>query len=285
MSENCNPNDCQDCASKGGCSSFQQNTSLQEKPNELSQVRRVIGVVSGKGGVGKSLTTGLLAAAVQKSGKRAAILDADITGPSIPQMFGIKEKAAANEAGIFPAVTESGIQLISVNMMLEDEKQPVIWRGPVLAGAVKQFWTDVIWHDVDVMFVDLPPGTGDVPLTTFQSLPIDGIVLVTTPQELVSTIVAKALHMAQMMDVPILSIVENMAYVVCPHCGEKIPVFGQSNELALELDAGVSVGDTLPVLPELTALCDSGKIEEAPEGLLTNTLRAVLQAPKKDFGA
>ncbi|MBD5560956.1 MAG: Mrp/NBP35 family ATP-binding protein [Clostridia bacterium] len=284
MSENCTANDCSSCASQAGCSERGSKSAIQpEAPNVLSQVRRVIGVVSGKGGVGKSLTTGLLAVGTQRAGHRAAILDADITGPSVPQMFGIKDKAVANEAGIFPAVTDSGIQVISVNMMLEDEKQPVIWRGPVLAGAVKQFWTDVIWHDVDVMYVDLPPGTGDVPLTVFQSLPIDGIVLVTTPQELVSTIVAKALHMAQMMDVPILSIVENMAYAVCPHCGEKIPVFGKSNELQLELDAGISVGDTVPILPELTALCDEGRIEEAPTGLLQETLRAAMIAPRKDF--
>lgn len=285
MSSNCNPADCAGCDQKSSCNEFEQKTSFQEKPNELSRVGRVIGVVSGKGGVGKSLVTGLLAVGTQRTGKQAAILDGDITGPSIPQMFGIKEKATANEAGIFPAITESGIQTISVNMMLEDEKQPVIWRGPVLAGAVKQFWTDVVWHDVDVMYVDLPPGTGDVPLTVFQSLPIDGIILVTTPQELVSTIVAKALHMAKMMDVPILSIVENMAYVVCPNCGEKIPVFGKSNELQLELDAGISVGDTMPILPELTALCDAGKIEEAPEGLLSESLRAALHAPKKDYGS
>lgn len=272
-----------DCSSCGESCSERREESLIAKPHELSDIKKVIGVVSGKGGVGKSLITGLLAVGTQRAGKRAAVLDADITGPTVPQMFGIKEKAAANEAGIFPAITESGIQLISVNMMLEDERQPVIWRGPVLAGAVKQFWTDVIWHDVDVMYVDLPPGTGDVPLTVFQSLPIDGIVLVTTPQEIVSTIVAKALRMAQMMDVPILSVVENMAYVVCSHCGEKIPVFGKSNVLELELDTGISVGDTLPILPELTALCDQGQIEQAPEGLLPDTLRAALNAPKKDF--
>lgn len=285
MSETCSAKDCSGCASESNCSQKREVRSFQEKPNELSRVGRVIGVVSGKGGVGKSLTTGLLAVGTQRAGRRTAVLDADITGPSVPQMFGVKEKAVSSDAGIFPAVTDSGIQLISVNMMLEDEKQPVIWRGPVLAGAVKQFWTDVIWHDVDVMYVDLPPGTGDVPLTVFQSLPIDGIVLVTTPQELVSTIVAKALHMAQMMDVPILSIVENMAYAVCPHCGEKIPVFGHSNELQLELDAGISVGDTLPILPELAALCDAGKIEEAPAGLLQDTLRAAMMAPRKDFGS
>lgn len=283
MSETCSASDCSTCASKSGCGEFKAKPNFQEEPNELSEVRRVIGVVSGKGGVGKSLTAALLALGTQRSGRRAAILDADITGPSVPHMFGVKEKAVSSDAGILPAVTESGIQLISVNMMLEDASQPVIWRGPVLAGAVKQFWTDVIWHDVDVMFVDLPPGTGDVPLTVFQSLPIDGIVLVTTPQELVSTVVAKALHMAQMMDVPILSVVENMAYVICPHCGEKIPVFGKSNELELELDTGISVGDTLPILPELTALCDTGQIEQAPQGLLPDTLRAVLRAPKKDF--
>lgn len=283
MSTECSQ-DCSSCNAQSSCSEFQQKTSFQEAPNELSNVKRVIGIVSGKGGVGKSLTTGLLAVAAQRAGKHVAILDADITGPSIPQMFGISEKAAGSDVGIFPAITQSGIQVISVNMMLEDETQPVIWRGPVLAGAVKQFWTDVIWHDVDVMFVDLPPGTGDIPLTVFQSLPIDGIVLVTTPQELVASIVSKALHMAKMMDVPILSIVENMSYIVCPHCGEKVPVFGKDDTLELKLDTEVSVADSLPIITELSKLCDAGQIENAPEGLLDNTLRAILNAPKKDFG-
>lgn len=282
MSTECSQ-DCGSCGSKSECGEFQQRTSFQEAPNELSSVKRVIGIVSGKGGVGKSLVTGLLAVEAQRAGKQAAVLDADITGPSIAQMFGVKEKASGSELGIFPGITRSGVQTISVNMMLEDETQPVIWRGPVLAGAVKQFWTDVIWNDVDVMFVDMPPGTGDVPLTVFQSLPIDGIVLVTTPQELVNVIVSKALRMAQMMDVPILSVVENMSYVVCPRCGEKIPVFGKDETLELRLDTEASSADSLPVMPELAILCDEGRIEDAPQGLLDNTLRAVLNAPKKDF--
>lgn len=280
MSEQCSSSDCSGCSSAAECSDRKDFT---EQPHPRSRVKKVVGVVSGKGGVGKSLVTGLMAVETQRSGRRTAVLDADITGPSTAHMFGVTQKAFGSEEGIFPAKTDSGIQLISVNMMLENEKEPVIWRGPVLAGAVKQFWTDVIWDDVDIMYVDLPPGTGDIPLTVYQSIPLDGIIIVTTPQELVSLIVAKALRMAQTMNVPILGFVQNMSFITCPHCGERIDVFGRPDTLGLDIESGVSVIDTLPVAPELARLCDEGKIEEVPEGLLENCLRAVLQAPERSF--
>lgn len=281
MSNTCNSNDCAGCPSAGTCGETgEERTSMHESPNELSRVKKVVGVVSGKGGVGKSLVTGLLASGLQKQGLRTGVLDADITGPSAARIFGIKEKAIASDAGIFPGVTDSRIQLISINMLLENETEPVVWRGPIIAGAVKQFWTDVIWHDVDVLVVDLPPGTGDVPLTVFQSIPLDGIIVVATPQELVSMIVAKATRMAQMMDVPILGFVENMAYAVCPHCGERIDVFGKPDTLALGVDSGVTAVDNVPILPELARLCDEGRIEEAQEGLVPNCLRAIQDLPE-----
>lgn len=280
MSEQCTTGDCSGCPSAAGCSDRKDFT---EQPHPRSRIKKVVGVVSGKGGVGKSFVTGLMAVETQRSGRRTAVLDADITGPSAAHMFGVIEKALGSEEGIYPARTQSGIQLISVNMMLENENEPVIWRGPVLAGAVKQFWTDVIWDDVDVMYVDLPPGTGDIPLTVYQSIPLDGIVIVTTPQELVSMIVAKALRMAQMMNVPILGFVQNMSFVTCPHCGKRIDVFGPPNTLGLDVESGVSVIDTLPIAPELARLCDEGKVEEVPAGLIENCLRAVYQAPPRNF--
>lgn len=278
MSEQCTSNDCSGCPSAAGCS---DKKDFAEQLHPQSKVRKVVGVVSGKGGVGKSLITGLMAVETQRSGRRAAILDADITGPSAAHMFGVTQKAMGTGDGILPARTNSGVQLISINMMLEDETEPVIWRGPVLASAVKQFWADVIWDDVDIMYVDLPPGTGDVPLTVFQSLPLDGIIVVTTPQELVSMIVAKALRMAQTMNVPILGFVQNMSFVTCPHCGERINVFGPPDTLALDIESGVSVIDTLPIDSELARLCDEGKVEEVAEGRVDNCLRAVYQAPER----
>ena len=232
-----------------------------EKLNDLSSVKKVIGVVSGKGGVGKSLVTSLLAVTFNRRGLSTAILDADVTGPSIPKAFGVKEKAHGTEQYIIPAVTKTGIQMISVNLLLENETDPVVWRGPVIAGTVKQFWTDVIWKDVDYMFVDMPPGTGDVPLTVFQSLPLDGIVIVTSPQELVSMIVSKAVNMAKLMDIPILGIVENMSYVECPDCGRKINVFGESKTDAVAAEFGLKVLAKLPLDPVLANNCDNGLIE------------------------
>jgi Mrp family chromosome partitioning ATPase len=227
----------------------------------MSHVKKVIGVVSGKGGVGKSLVTSLLASGMQKAGYRTAILDADITGPSIPKAFGINQKATGNEYGILPAATPSGISVMSVNLLLENDSDPVVWRGPVIAGTVKQFWTDVVWDEIDYMFVDMPPGTGDVPLTVFQSLPVDGIVVVTSPQELVSMIVGKAVKMAKMMNIPILGLVENMSYVQCPHCDEKIAVYGESHidEVAKEYE--IPVLGQLPIDPAIAKACDNGQVE------------------------
>jgi Mrp family chromosome partitioning ATPase len=232
-----------------------------EKLNDLSSVKKVIGVVSGKGGVGKSLVTSMLAVTFQRRGFQAAILDADVTGPSIPKAFGIKEKAKGMENYILPVLTKTGIEMMSVNLLLDNETDPVVWRGPVIAGTVKQFWTDVVWKDVDYMFVDMPPGTGDVPLTVFQSLPLDGIVIVTSPQELVSMIVAKAVNMAKLMDIPILGVVENMSYVQCPDCGRKINVFGESKVEAVAAEFGVEVLAKLPMDPVLANNCDNGLIE------------------------
>ena len=252
--------DCSTCSAN--CSSRQPSKEdFLEKLNDLSSVRKVIGVVSGKGGVGKSLVTSLLAVTFNRRGLNTAILDADITGPSIPKAFGVKEKAHGTEQYIIPAVTKTGIQMISVNLLLDNETDPVVWRGPVIAGTVKQFWSDVIWKDVDSMFVDMPPGTGDVPLTVFQSLPLDGIVIVTSPQELVSMIVSKAVNMAKLMDIPILGMVENMSYVECPDCGRKINVFGESKTDAVAAEFGLKVLAKLPLDPVLAGNCDNGLIE------------------------
>ena len=233
----------------------------------MSDVKKVIAVVSGKGGVGKSMTCALLAAAAQASGKVTAVMDADITGPSIPKMYGVRERASGSESGILPVVTKEGIQLMSMNVLLENEDEPVVWRGSLISGTVLQFWTDVIWQGVDIMFIDMPPGTGDVPLTVFQSIPIDGIVIVTTPQDLVGMIVKKAVKMAHMMNVPILGIVENMSYIKCPDCGRKISVFGESGVDALALEHGIPAVAKLPIDPELTKAADLGKIEEQDEVL------------------
>jgi len=229
--------------------------------NEMSSVKKVIGVVSGKGGVGKSLVTSLLAVMMNRRGFHTAILDADITGPSIPKAFGLQGKAQGNELGLFPMETKTGIQVMSINLLLDNETDPVVWRGPVIAGTVKQFWSDVIWSEVDYMFVDMPPGTGDVPLTVFQSLPLDGIIIVTSPQELVSMIVGKAVKMAKMMDIPIIGIVENMSYFICPDCNKEYPIFGESHieEIAAKYD--ITTYAKLPINPKVAAACDKGMIE------------------------
>ena len=230
--------------------------------NKASRVKRVIGVVSGKGGVGKSLVTSMLAVTMQRRGYQAAILDADITGPSIPKSFGLKAgSVTGNELGMFPPKTKTGIEVMSLNLLVDEETKPVVWRGPVIAGTVKQFWSDVVWNDVDFMFVDMPPGTGDVPLTVFQSLPLDGIVIVTSPQELVSMIVEKAVNMASMMDIKVLGLVENYSYIVCPDCGKVIRPYGESKIEALAESYGTSVLAKLPIDPELASLCDKGVIE------------------------
>lgn len=257
MSE-CN-SECESCSSN--CADRKEKNDFSVKPHELSNIKKVIGIVSGKGGVGKSLITSLLAVTMNRRGFKSAILDADITGPSIPKVFGIKEKAKGNEMGIFPVKSNSGIDIMSINLLLGDETDPVVWRGPVIAGTVKQFWSDVIWNEVDYMFVDMPPGTGDVPLTVFQSLPVDGIIIVTSPQELVSMIVGKAVKMAKMMNIPILGLVENMSYFVCPDCDKEYQIFGESHidEVATKFE--IKNIAKLPINPKLAAACDKGMIE------------------------
>lgn len=251
--------DCSSCSSS--CSSRQEPQSFIEKPNQLSKIGKVIGVVSGKGGVGKTMISSLLAVSMQRLNKKVGILDADITGPSVPKAFGIKGKTEACEFGIYPAKSKMGIDVMSVNLLLENESDPVVWRGPVIAGVVKQFWTDVIWKDIDYLFVDMPPGTGDVPLTVFQSIPVDGIVIVTSPQELVSMIVAKAVKMAKLMNIPILGIIENMSYYECPDCGKKINVFGESHLDEIAAEYSLPVLARLPICTDLAKMCDQGVIE------------------------
>ena len=260
MSENCNSN-CSSCASNCG-DRKERNTSFQIAPNEASSIKKVIGIVSGKGGVGKSLVTGMMAVAMQREGYQSAILDADITGPSIPKMFGIHEKAMGTESGILPSISKTGLEIMSVNLLLDNPDDPVIWRGPVIAGVVKQFWTDVIWENVDCMFVDMPPGTGDVPLTVFQSLPLDGIIIVASPQELVSMVVEKAAKMADKMNIPIIGMVENMSYFECPDCNKRHSIFGDSHIDQAAKEHGVDTVVKLPINPDFAALSDAGAIED-----------------------
>ncbi len=266
-----------DCSSCGeNCSERKNPQSFLESPNAMSSIKKVIGVVSGKGGVGKSLVTSLLATAMSKIGKNTAILDADITGPSIPKIFGITEKAKGNDFGILPSKTKGGISVMSINLLLEDDTAPVVWRGPVIAGTVKQFWTDVIWEDIDYMFVDMPPGTGDVPLTVFQSLPVDGIIVVTSPQELVSMIVEKAVNMANLMNIPIIGIVENMSWVNCPDCNKKIKIFGESktNEVAEKFSLPLLA--QIPFDAKIASLCDSGSLENIEENPIDGAVDKIL---------
>ena len=259
-----------DCSSCGeSCGERTAPQDFRAPANGLSHIGKVIAVVSGKGGVGKSTVTASLATAMAKRGRKVAVLDADITGPSIPTAFGIHERAMATEDGIQPAVTSGGIKLMSLNLLTENETDPVIWRGPVIAGVVTQFWTDVVWGDVDYMFVDMPPGTGDVPLTVFQSLPVDGIVVVTTPQDLVSMIVTKAVKMAEMMHIPVLGLVENYSYFRCPDCGKEHAIFGESHIERVAADLGLKVLARLPIDPAVAAACDAGRIEELDPNYLT----------------
>lgn len=276
MSEECT-HDCSSCSSN--CSSRKE--SFLEKPHELSSIKKVIGVVSGKGGVGKSMVTSMLAVLSNRKGNHTAILDADITGPSIPKVFGLTEKATGTDQMLFPVKTKKGIEVMSINLLMDDTSAPVIWRGPVIAGAVKQFWTDVVWTDVDYMYVDMPPGTGDVPLTVFQSLPVDGIVIVTSPQELVSSIVEKAVNMAKMMNIPIIGIVENMAYYVCPKCGEKIAVFGESRLEEEAAKYGIKNIARIPINTDLARQADKGLIELFEGDYLDQMSDLVEKTPKK----
>lgn len=251
--------DCSTCSQS--CGERNEPQSMLQKPHELSRVKKVVAVCSGKGGVGKSMVTALLAVMMKRRGLNVGILDADITGPSIPRAFGLKERASGTDTGIFPVKTKTGVDVISLNLLLENTNDPVAWRGPIIAGAVGQFWTDVIWGDKDILFIDMPPGTGDVMLTVFQSIPVDGAVLVSTPQELVEMIVEKALKMTQMMDVPVIGLVENMSYLSCPDCGRQIELFGHSRAGELAKKYGIPVTAALPIDPKLAGGVDKGLIE------------------------
>ena len=258
-----------------GCASANKKNPFEVETNPNARIKHVIGIVSGKGGVGKSFVTSSLASMMAKAGYKVGILDADITGPSIPKMFGVHGPAIGDDNGTFPIEAEDGTKIMSLNLLMPDDKDPVIWRGPVIAGTVTQFWTDVVWGDVDYMFVDMPPGTGDVPLTVFQSLPLVGIVIVTSPQELVSMIVAKAVNMAHIMNVPILGLVENMSYLKCPDCGKEIPVFGESKVSQVAAEFGIGTYSRIPIEPQLAALCDNGKIEEASAEYVDNIVSRI----------
>ncbi len=265
---NCSSSDCGD----------RKAESLLAALNPNASVKKVIAVVSGKGGVGKSTVTSMLAVAMARRGKRVGVLDADITGPSAPTAFGVKECQGADENGLYPGLSRSGIQVMSINLLLDDPSAPVVWRGPVIAGAVKQFWTDVIWEDVDYLFVDMPPGTGDVPLTVFQSLPVDGIVIVTSPQDLVSMIVSKAVTMANMMHIPVLGFVENYAYLQCPDCGKRISVFGKSHLDEVAKEFGLPILARLPIDPNVAECYDNGLMETVNTDAIAPVADAVAQA-------
>ena len=267
----CNGN----CSSCGSDCADRKAESLIASLNPKSSVKKVIAVVSGKGGVGKSTVSSMLAVAMAREGKRVGILDADITGPSVPTAFGVQECQGANEDGLYPALSRGGVQVMSINLLLDDPADPVVWRGPVIAGAVKQFWTDVIWEDVDYLFVDLPPGTGDVPLTVFQSIPVDGVVIVTSPQDLVSMIVTKAVKMANMMHIPVLGFVENYSYLRCPDCGKKIHVFGESHLDETAAALGIPVLARLPIDPAVAKAYDGGLMETVDTAAVSNVIDAI----------
>ena len=281
MSDDCN----QGCGACGeDCAESKETLNdFLAKPHEGSNIKKVIAIVSGKGGVGKSLVTSLLAVTMKRRGYNTAILDADITGPSIPKAFGIKEKASGSELGLLPTKSKTGINIMSINLLLADDTDPVVWRGPIIGNTVKQFWTEVIWGDVDYMFIDMPPGTGDVSLTVFQSIPVDGIIIVTSPQELVSMIVSKAVKMAKMMDIPIIGIVENMSSFKCPSCDQACAVFGDSNIEEIALTHDIDVLARLPIDPKIAAACDRGLIELF-EGDLMDNVADILEMPKVSEG-
>lgn len=251
-----------DCDTCGADCHGTKREEMFEKLRPGSSVKKVIGVVSGKGGVGKSLVTSLLAVALSRKGLKTAVMDADMTGPSIPRIFGVTQKIRNSELGLLPSKSKNGVEIMSINLLLEEETDPVIWRGPVVAETLKQFWTEVRWEDIDVMLIDMPPGTGDVPLTVFQSFPLDGIVIVASPQDLVSMIVAKAVNMAELMGIPIVGIVENMSYLECPDCGKKIKIFGESKVEETAKHYGIQVIDSLSINPKFAELCDNGAIED-----------------------
>lgn len=278
MSDACN-HDCSSCGTTCG-SDTRKVRDMHEEPNVLSDIRHVIAVVSGKGGVGKSLVTGLLSVAMSRKGKHVGIMDADITGPSIPKMFGTTGEVRGTSAGAYPVTTAGGIDIVSMNLLLENSTDPVVWRGPVISGVVKQFWHDFIWQDVDYMFVDMPPGTGDVPLTVMQTIRLDGIVIVTSPQELVSMIVEKAVKMAEAMKVPILGLVENMSYFECPDCGKRHEIYGKSHVEEVASQYGLDVLGRIPIKPELAAQCDAGQIETVEGNYLSEAAAKILELDK-----
>lgn len=273
----CNNSECtsESCA---GCSS--NNRMRYEPMNSRSKVNKVIAVMSGKGGVGKSLVTSSLAVKLKKKGYKVGILDADITGPSIPKMFGLNETANGDGNGLYPVETSSGIKVMSVNLLLEDEEEPVIWRGPVISSVVKQFWSDVYWGELDYLLIDMPPGTGDVPLTVFQSIPVDGAIIVTSPQDLVRLIVKKAYNMAVKMDIPVMGIVENYSYIECPDCGKKISVFGESKIDEIASEIGVEVLGKLPIVPAIAKLADEGRFDEADNTFVDMAVDKIINAGK-----
>lgn len=276
MSKECDHN-CGNCSEK--CD--ERKEDFREKPHELSRINKVIGIVSGKGGVGKSIVTSMLAVLMQRVGYKSAVLDADVTGPSIPKAFGLSGTPDASDIGMYPIESKMGTKVMSTNFLLKNETDPVIWRGPLIANMVKQFWTEVIWGDVDYMFVDMPPGTGDVPLTVFQSLPVDGIIIVTSPQELVSMIVSKAFNMASKMNIPVLGIVENMSYVKCDNCGNEIKIFGESHVDDIAKDFNVKVLGKMPIDTKLATACDRGLIELFEGNWLDSVINALESIPNK----
>ncbi len=267
----CSRESCEGCPSKGGG----KPEDMREECNPFSSVKKVIGVVSGKGGVGKSFVTASLAVAMRRKGYEVGILDADVTGPSIPKMFGVHGPAEGNDMGLFPVEGKDGTKIMSLNLLMEDEEAPVVWRGPVIANTVKQFWHDVYWGDLDYMFVDMPPGTGDVPLTVFQSIPVDGILIVTSPQDLVQLIVKKAIHMARMMDIPALGLIENYSYLKCPDCGKQIPLFGESHIDETAEQTGLPVLGKIPLDPDYAKMADAGRFHEAENPFLESAVEKI----------
>ena len=278
MSENCT-HDCSSCSSNCASRKKEKESFLKE-PHKKSSIKKVIGVVSGKGGVGKSLTTALLASYAQKQGKSVGIMDAGITGPSIPHLFGVTDHATGSEEGIDTVLTPSGMQLMSMNLLLDEATMPVVWRGMVISGTVMQFWTDVVWKDLDLLFIDMPPGTGDVPLTVFQSIPLAGIVIVTTPQDLVKMVVEKAVNMAKMMNIPVLGLVENMSYLSCPDCGKKIEVFGHSQAERIAAEYGIPAIARMPIDPKISYLADAGRIEDYETDALLDVFEQIEKAQR-----
>ncbi len=271
--ESCSAESCSSCAQAGNCPS--KKVDMKVAPNEYTHVKKVIGVISGKGGVGKSMVTASLARLMREQGYSVGILDADITGPSIPKMYGVHEHAVGTEAGMFPCIAKDETRIMSVNLLLDSEDTPVIWRGPIIAGVVKQFWEEVLWGDLDYLFVDMPPGTGDVPLTVFQSLPLDGVVIVTSPQDLVQMIVKKAYHMAEAMNIPVLGIVENYSYLACPDCGKKINVFGESRIDEIAASLGIKVLGKMPIDPALAEMVEAEKFYEVDNEYLKDALNTL----------